>query len=144
MPSGAVENHDDMDVLRNGVGELGEVEVHHRLVGIGQDQGEGLTGGGFDGAEDVGAFEALVAEPGRSLAAPPPAVAKAADAVVLLVDHLDRLLPGWKWPNDRAGSRSKVYSPGSAFGNWAQAVLQTIRTRYRLRAPRGTAFGGSD
>jgi len=78
MPSGAVENHDDMDVLRNGAGELGEVEVHHRLVGIGQDQGEGLTGGGFDGAEDVGPFEALVAEPRRSLAAGPPAVAEAA------------------------------------------------------------------
>ncbi|MEF2554322.1 hypothetical protein VQ042_23900 [Aurantimonas sp. A2-1-M11] len=78
VPSGAVENHDDMDVVRNGAGELGEVEVHHRLVGIGQDQGEGLAGGGFDGTEDVGPFEALVAEPGWSLAASPPAVAEAA------------------------------------------------------------------
>ncbi|MEF2554540.1 hypothetical protein VQ042_25145, partial [Aurantimonas sp. A2-1-M11] len=78
VPSGAVENHDGMDVVRNGVGELGEVEVHHRLVGIGQDQGEGLAGGGFDGAEDVGPVEALVAKPGWSLAAGPPAVAEAA------------------------------------------------------------------
>jgi len=78
VPSGAVENHDDMDVVRNGAGELGEVEVHHRSVGIGQNQGEGLAGGRFDGAEDVGPFEALVAEPRRSLAAGPPAVAETA------------------------------------------------------------------
>lgn len=77
MPSGAVENHDGMDVPGQRFGELGEEDVHRHGGGFRQDQGEAGIGPRLDGAEDVGPFEALVAAARRTLSLGPPTMAKA-------------------------------------------------------------------
>ena len=84
-----------MGVGGNGLGELGEIEVHHELVGIGQDEGEGRPGRGLDGTEDVGPFEALVAAAGRAFAFCPPAMAQTAllaDPCLVLEPERDPLV----------------------------------------------------
>ena len=44
-----------------------EEEVHHRRVGVGQDQAEGIVGAGADGAVDVDRLEPLVGRSDRAL-----------------------------------------------------------------------------
>ena len=84
-----------MGVRGKGFGEFGEIEVHHELVGMGQDEGEGGPGFGLDGAEDVGPFEALVAAAGRAFAPCPPAMAQTAllpDPCLVLKPERDPLV----------------------------------------------------
>ena len=50
-------------------------EFLHRLgIDVWQDERESVVGAGLDGCEDVGEREALVAQAGRALTAPPPDV----------------------------------------------------------------------
>lgn len=56
------------------LGELGQEQTGRLGRDLGQDQGEGLTGGWLGGSEDVGPVEALVAQAGRALAFQPPAM----------------------------------------------------------------------
>jgi hypothetical protein len=52
--------------------------LHRRRIGIRQHQRESVIGAGFDGGEDVGEGEALVAEPRRALTPLPPDMADTA------------------------------------------------------------------
>ena len=74
VPTGAIENHDDMVVGGQGLGELGQEQVHGDGGDGWQDEGEFGAGGGFDGGEDIGPVEPLVAHSRRPLALHPPAV----------------------------------------------------------------------
>jgi hypothetical protein len=52
--------------------------LHRRRIGIRQHQRESVIGAWFDGSENVGEGEALVAQPRRALAPLPPDMADAA------------------------------------------------------------------
>ena len=75
VPAGAVEDHEGVDVVWLGGGEMGEKDVHDLGVDAGQHEGEVLAAGRAHGGEDVGP---LVADLTRARSAPapePPAVA---------------------------------------------------------------------
>lgn len=94
VPSGAIEDHDGVFVGRQGLGELGEEQGHGDRGHRGQDQGEFGAGGGFDGSEDMGPIEPLVAQAGRPLALHPPAMAGPsflADAGFVLEEQAEAL-----------------------------------------------------
>ena len=95
MPSGLVEDQDDVLVLADRCGELIEELLHRLGVGVRQHEREGVVGSWLDGCEDVGEREALVAEPRRTLASPPPDVARAPllpDAGLVLEEEADALV----------------------------------------------------
>jgi hypothetical protein len=67
-----------MLVIGDGFCEAAKEGLHRRRIGVGQHQREGMTGARFDGSEDISEGEALIAKPGRALAALPPDMADAA------------------------------------------------------------------
>lgn len=92
MPAGAVEDHDCVLVRRQGLGELGEEQVHGDGRHGRQHQGEVVAGSRLDSGEDVGPFEALVTQSRGPLALQPPAMAQStllADAGFVLEVQAD-------------------------------------------------------
>ncbi len=77
MPASAVEHQDGVLVFGQGGREPGEKGVHRRGRDLRQDEGEAITGRWPDSREQVGPGVALVAQPGRPLAAGEPAMAEA-------------------------------------------------------------------
>lgn len=95
MPAGLIEHHGDVLVITDGRSEAVEEHLHRLGIHVRHDQREGVVGSRFDGCEDVGERKALVAEPRRTLAAPPPDVARApllADAGLVLEEEADALV----------------------------------------------------
>ena len=94
MPSGLVEDQDDMLVLADRCGEPIKEPLHRLSVGVRQHQREGVVGAGLDRREDVGKREALVAQAWRAVAALPPDAAHApllADAGLVLEEQAQAL-----------------------------------------------------
>ncbi len=83
-----------MFVFAQRLSEAIEELLHRRRIGIRQHQREGVIAARFDGGEDVGEGEALVAEARRAFAALPPDMADApflADARLVLEKQPDAL-----------------------------------------------------
>lgn len=72
-PTRAVENHDGVIVGAERPGEVGEEAVHRDGGNGGEDEGEAVIGGGFDGGEKIGPIKALIAQAGRTIPLGPPA-----------------------------------------------------------------------
>jgi len=64
-----------MLVFSNGCGEAVEKFLHRRGIGVRQHKREGMIGAWFNGGEDIGEGEALIAEARRALATLPPDMA---------------------------------------------------------------------
>jgi len=95
VPTGLIENHDDMLVLPDRGSEAVEELLHCLGVGVRHNEGEAVVSAGFDRREDVGERKALVAQPWRALTAPPPDVARPsllADARLVLEKEADTLV----------------------------------------------------
>ena len=95
VPTGLIENHDDMLVLPDRGSEAVEELLHCLGVGVRHNEGEAVVSAGFDRREDVGERKALVAQPWRALTAPPPDVARPsllADARLVLEKQADTLV----------------------------------------------------
>ena len=82
VPAGLIDQQDGVGTGRDGLGDLGEMQVHRLGVAGRQDQGRALALLGADRAEDVGRGGALVT--GR--AGPGAALGPAAGDLVLLAD----------------------------------------------------------
>lgn len=78
VPSGLIGDERDVSCLGEGLGELGQEQIHGCGIRVRQHQGKGIIGGGAHGGEDVGRLEPLVAPPRRTLTAVEPAVTGAA------------------------------------------------------------------
>ena len=78
VPSGLVEDQDDVLVLADRGGEPIEELLHRLGVGVRQHEREGIIGAGLDDGEDVGEREALIAQARRALPSLPPDPAHAA------------------------------------------------------------------
>ena len=74
VPSGLVEHHDRVRVLRNRLGKLGQERAHGGGRHTREHQGEVLACRGLHAGKDVGRLKALVGDPRRALPAHPPAV----------------------------------------------------------------------
>ena len=72
MPAGLVENHHDVLVWADRLGEVVEECLHCLGAYRGQHQCEGIVGAGLDRSEDVGEGEALIAQAWRALPSLPP------------------------------------------------------------------------
>ena len=109
VPAGLIEHHRDVLVVADRRSEAVEEHLHRLGIHVRHDEREGVVGAGLDGCEDVGEREALVAEPRRALAAPPPDVAGApllADARLVLEEEADALvfMRTLKFSEQRRGS----------------------------------------
>ena len=76
MPTGLIEHHDGMLIVIDGGRKPVQELLHRMRVRVGQHKREAVVGARFDGCEDVGEREAIVDEARRTLAAPPPDVAR--------------------------------------------------------------------
>jgi hypothetical protein len=95
VPAGLIEHHRDVLVIADGRSEAVEEHLHRLGIHERHDEREGVVGSRLDGREDVGEREALVAEPRRTLASPPPDVARAPllpDAGLVLEEEADALV----------------------------------------------------
>jgi hypothetical protein len=95
VPAGLIEHHRDVLVIADGGSEAVEEHLHRLGIHVRQDEREGVVASRLDGCEDVGKREALVAEPRRTLASPPPDVAGAPllpDAGLVLEEEADALV----------------------------------------------------
>ncbi len=72
MPAGLVENHHDVLVRADRLGEVVEERLHCLGAYRGQHQREGIVGAGLDRRKDVGEREAFVAQAWWAFAALPP------------------------------------------------------------------------
>ena len=68
VPSGLIEQHDGVGVLREARCEAIEEYVHGVGIDLGEDEREGIVGGRPHGGIEVGGNEALVGEARRTLA----------------------------------------------------------------------------
>ena len=94
VPAGLIEHHRDVLVIADGRSEAVEEHLHRLGIHVRHDERKGVVGARLDGREDVGEREALVAEPRRTLASPPPDVARAPllpDAGLVLEEEADAL-----------------------------------------------------
>jgi hypothetical protein len=94
VPTRLIEHHDGVLVLVERRREAIEEELHRLGVGVRQDERETVVRAGLYGREDVGEREALVAQARRSLAPPPPDVARPAllpDACLVLEEEAEAL-----------------------------------------------------
>ena len=78
MPARLIKHHHGMVILGKHLGKAVEEGLHRRRIGIGHHQRKGIICAGLYGSEDIGEGEALVAEPRRTLSAPPPDMTNAA------------------------------------------------------------------
>ena len=95
MPSGLVENQENMFVRTNGFGELVEIDLHGVGRDFGQDEREGVICARLYGAIDIGEGIALIASPRRPFAPREPAVTDAsflANAGFILEKQTDFLV----------------------------------------------------
>jgi len=72
VPARLIHQQDGVGIGGDGLGDLGEMQVHCRNVAKGQDQARGLTFGRTDGAEYVGRLGPLIVRGNRPRAAPGP------------------------------------------------------------------------
>src|ERR1700730_13063146 len=118
VPSGLIEQHDGVGVLREARGEAIDEYVHGVGIDLGEDEREGIVGGRPHDGIEVGGNEALVGEARRTLALGPPAVAIAP----LLADP--RLVhepePGYRF--QAAGSSPRRSPQRSIFNRYAPPV----------------------
>ena len=97
VPAGTVEHEQRVRAGGDGGGDLGEVQVHRRGVGIGQHQAGGDAALGADRAEEVGPLVSGVprrARPGAAFRPDPCQRALLADARLVLEPDLERLARG--------------------------------------------------
>ena len=95
VPAGLIEHHRDVLVIADGRSEAVEEHLHRLGIHVRHDERKGVVGSWLDGCEDVGEREALIAEPRRTLASPPPDVARAPllpDAGLVLEEEADALI----------------------------------------------------
>jgi len=78
VPACLIQQEHGVHACGQSLGEACEEEVHRHGLRLEQDERERVVAAGADGGEDVGREEALVAAPGRALAAGEPAMAGAA------------------------------------------------------------------
>ncbi|MFO7857256.1 MAG: hypothetical protein R6V44_18945, partial [Paracoccaceae bacterium] len=112
VPARAVEDHDGVLVLGDGVGEGVEEDLHGLRPDLGQDEAEGGLAVGAGGTEDAGPFEAPVLSAGRTPPAGPPATAQAAlpaDAR-LVVEPQGDPLGGMRFGRRRQGRAAPLFS----------------------------------
>ena len=74
VPSGLIEQHDGVGVLREARGEAIEEYVHGVGIDLGEDEREGIVGGRPNGGTEVVGNVALFGRAVRTLALGPPAV----------------------------------------------------------------------
>ena len=82
-------------VMLDGRSEAVEEHLHRLGIDVRQDERKGVVGSRLYGCEDVGEREALIAEPRRTLASPPPDVTRAPllpDAGLVLEEEADALV----------------------------------------------------
>jgi hypothetical protein len=95
VPAGLIEHHRDVLVIADGRSEAVEEHLHRIGIDVRHDERKGVVGSRLDGCEDVGEREALIAEPRRTLASPPPDMARAPllpDAGLVLEEEADALV----------------------------------------------------
>ncbi len=95
VPAGLIEHHRDVLVIADGRSEAVEEHLHRLGIDVRQDERKGVVGSRLYGCEDVGEREALIAEPRRTLASPPPDVTRAPllpDAGLVLEEEPDALV----------------------------------------------------
>lgn len=95
VPAGLIEHHRDVLVIADGRSEAVEEHLHRLGIHVRHDERKGVVGSWLDGCEDVGEREALVAKARRTLASPPPDVARAPllpDAGLVLEEEADALV----------------------------------------------------
>ena len=95
MPTGLIENQEDMFVRTNGFGKLVEIDLHGVGRDLGQDEGKGVIRARLHGAVDIGEGIALIASPRRPFAPREPAVTDAsflANAGFILEKQTDFLV----------------------------------------------------
>jgi hypothetical protein len=95
VPAGLIEHHRDVLIIADGRGETVEEHLHRLGIHVRHDERKGVVGSWLDGCEDVGEREALIAQPRRTLASPPPDVARAPllpDAGLVLEEEADALV----------------------------------------------------
>ena len=68
VPSGLIEQHDGVGVLREARGEAIDEYIHGVGIDLGEDKREGIVSGRPHGGIEVGGNEALVGEARRTLA----------------------------------------------------------------------------
>lgn len=98
MPAGPVQQQHSVGALGDSEGNLVDVELHGLGIGEGQRQAGTDAPGRADGAEQIGAFVALVGGLDRPCAASGPLPNQAvllADAGLVLEPDLDRLSTGY-------------------------------------------------
>src|SRR5438270_9773696 len=131
MPSGLVEDQDDVLVLADRCGELIKELLHRLGVGVWQHEREGVVGAGLDRRENVGESEALVAQAWRTLAALPPDAAHAtllADAGLVLEEQAQALvfMRMLKFFEELRGSFKRPPArPGLSAGGWGAPSVAT-------------------
>ena len=92
VPSGTIDDHDGVDVVWQGGGEVGEEERHRGSVDEGEYQGEVLAAAGVHGGEDIGPLVTDLPRPPGPSAPMPPAMADpplVADTGFVLEPELD-------------------------------------------------------
>lgn len=95
VPAGLIEHHRNVLVITDRRGEAIEELLHRLRIHVWHDERKAVVGAGLDGREDVGEREALVAQPRRALAAPPPDVtgpALLSDPRLILEEQADALI----------------------------------------------------
>ena len=95
MPTRLIEDHRRMFILSDGFGKAVEEGLHGCRIGVGHHQCEGIVRARLNGSEDIGEGEALIAEPRRTLSAPPPDMANVAllaDARLVLEEQAKALI----------------------------------------------------
>jgi hypothetical protein len=112
MPTGLIDQEHGVGARREGLGDLGEVQVHRLGIAGGQDQGHALALLWADRAEDIGRGGALIAGSARTGAAlGPPAC-----DLVLLTDARLVLEPNlYRFDVDRLFARNFVQALGEVF-----------------------------
>ena len=95
MPTGLIENQEDMLAGANSFGEFIQIDLHGVGRDLGQDERKGVIRARLDGAIDIGEGVALIASPRRPLAPREPAVTDApflANARFILEKETDFLV----------------------------------------------------
>src|SRR4051794_41537846 len=111
MPAGPIEEEHGVGAAPDAARDLDEVELHRLAVGVGHGERRAGAARRADGAEQVGAFVALIGGLAWARAAPRPLPHEAvllADAGFVLEPDLDRLAP-------RQAGAGRGQRPGGGF-----------------------------